>query len=57
MLLRYEWKRSQEVIDFSCGSLEMVQRCGGDTYEQWESRRGEEVRKWTDIPLQYHYHS
>jgi hypothetical protein len=23
-------------------SLEMVQRCGGNTYEQGESRRGEE---------------
>jgi hypothetical protein len=30
----------------------MVQRCWGDTYEQGESRRGGEVRKLMDVPLQ-----
>jgi hypothetical protein len=33
-------------------SLEMVQRCGENTYEQGESRRGE-VRKQMDVPLHY----
>jgi hypothetical protein len=28
--------------DFEVWSLEMIQRCGGNTYEQEESRRGEE---------------
>jgi hypothetical protein len=51
MWLRYEWRRTWKVEDFRgvnisrwlwVLSLEMVQRCGGNTYEQGESRRGEE---------------
>jgi hypothetical protein len=30
-----------KVISFGVWSLEMVQRCGEDTYEQRKSRRGE----------------
>jgi hypothetical protein len=30
-----------KVVGFEVWSLEMVQRCGGNTYEQGESRRRE----------------
>jgi hypothetical protein len=30
-----------KVVGFGVWSLEMVQRCGKNTYEQGESRRGE----------------
>jgi hypothetical protein len=33
---------SGKLLDFEVWSLEMVKRGGGDTYEQEESRRGEE---------------
>jgi hypothetical protein len=41
-----------KVVGFGVWFLEMVQRCGENTYEQGELERREEVKKQTDVPLQ-----
>jgi hypothetical protein len=47
--LAFRYKSHQLLV----WSLEMVQRCGGYTYEQGElrGRVGKEVRKQMDVPL------